>query len=78
MQMRNKTVIVCFIARIFLSGMVVDGIHHYMNMQMACVFVNGEQDLITVAVVFDSLHTDLIRHMRCDFLNWVKAKNHMP
>lgn len=76
--MCNKTVIVRFVARIFLSGMVVDGIHHHMDMQMVCVFVNGEQDLITVAVVFDSLHTDLIRHMRCDFLNWVKAKNHMP
>ena len=76
--MCNKTVIVRFVARIFLSGMVVDGIHHHMDMQMACVFVNGKQDLITAAIVFDSLHTDFISHMRCDFLNWVKAKNHMP
>ena len=40
--MCNKTVIVRFVARIFLSGMVVDGIHHHMDMQMACVFVNGK------------------------------------
>ena len=76
--MCNKTVIVRFIARIFLSGMVVGGIHYHVDMQMVCVFVNGKQDLIAVAIVFDSLHADFISYMRCDFLNRVKAENHMP